>query len=126
MSVQETLYHRLGGYDAIAAVVENLITRLRNDAILGRFWAHRGEDGIAREKQLLIDYLCANAGASLLYTGRDNKTSHHGMAISDKDWQIFILHLDDTLSFFQLPDREKKEVLTFIESTKNDIVEISG
>jgi len=123
MSEQNTLYDRLGGYDAIAAVVNNLLPRLMSDSQLGRFWENRGDDGIAREKQLLIDFLCANAGGAVLYTGRDNSTSHRGMGISEQDWTCFISHLKDTLNHFQVPDSEKGDVLTFIESTKVDIVE---
>ena len=41
----KTLYERLGGYNAIAAVANDLLSRLRADPQLGRFWAHRGEDG---------------------------------------------------------------------------------
>ena len=37
----------------------------------GRLWAHRGHDGLAREKQRLIDFLCAAAGGPLYYRGRD-------------------------------------------------------
>ena len=48
-----TLYERLGGYDAISAVVNDLVPRLQSDPQLGRFWAHRGQDGVMREKQLL-------------------------------------------------------------------------
>jgi truncated hemoglobin YjbI len=55
-----TLYERLGGYDAIAAVVDDLLPRLVSDPQLGRFWKHRGEDSMRREKQLLIDFLCAS------------------------------------------------------------------
>jgi len=120
---EQTLYERLGGYDAISAVVNNLLSRLMADALLGRFWDNRGEDGIAREKQLLIDYLCASAGGPVLYTGRDNKTSHRGMGISEQDWIRFIQHLEDTLTHFKVPDSERNDVLNFIDSTKLDIVE---
>jgi hemoglobin len=120
---EQTLYARLGGYDAIAAVVGELLGRLKADAQLGRFWLHRGQDGLKREQQLLIDFLCANAGGPLMYTGRDNQTSHRGMKISESDWEIFIGHSTATLDKFQLPDRERGEVLNFIQSTKVDIVE---
>jgi len=119
----ESLYSRLGGYDAIAAVADNLLPRLMADEQLGRFWAHRGEDGIRREKQLLIDFLCANAGGPMVYTGRDMSTSHRGMQISASDWTRFIEHLTDTLTHFDLADAEKNDVLGFIESTKSEIVE---
>ena len=59
---KKTLYDRLGGYDAIAAVADDLLPRLQADPRLGRFWAHRGEDGVKREKQLLVDFLCSSAG----------------------------------------------------------------
>ena len=68
-SDKKTLYERLGGYDAIAAVANDLLPRLRADPQLGRFWAHRGEDGVMREKQLLIDFLCASAGGPMYYRG---------------------------------------------------------
>lgn len=118
-----TLYGRLGGYDAIAAVADNLLPRLMSDDQLGRFWEHRGEDGIQREKQLLVDFLCHNAGGPLYYTGRDMTTSHRGMRISDSDWQRFIGHLELTLAHFQLGEAEQNDVLAFIQSTKAEIVE---
>ena len=107
-----TLYSRLGGYDAIAAVSEALLQRLQTDPQLGRFWKHRGKDGMRREKQLLIDFLCASAGGPLYYTGRDMKLSHEGMGISESDWQAlfwirrpldaqgdeFVLGRDSTIS----------------------------
>ena len=123
MSNDNSLYARLGGYDAITAVVNELLPRLMSDAVLRRFWDNRGNDGLEREKQLLIDYLCASAGGPMLYTGRDNKTSHAGMGIDEKDWSIFVGHLTDTLDKFAVPEQEKQDVLNFIESTKVDIVD---
>jgi hemoglobin len=82
---ETTLYSRLGGYDAIAAVADDLLPRLMSDAQLGRFWQNRGDDGLRREKQLLIDFLCASAGGPLYYTGRDMATSHRGMRITESE-----------------------------------------
>ena len=118
-----TLYERLGGYDAVAAVADALLTRLRADAQLGRFWENRGEDGIAREKQLLIDFLCASAGGPLLYTGRDMVTSHRGMGITTGDWEIFIGHVEATLQQFELPSTEFDDVIGFVQSTRDEIVD---
>ena len=119
----DTLYARLGGYDAIAAVADDLLSRLTADGQLGRFWKNRGEDGVRRERQLLVDFLCASAGGPLYYVGRDMKTSHRGMGISESDWQIFRRHLEGTLDHFRVPANERAEVLAFIDSTKSDIVE---
>ncbi|HJN13428.1 MAG TPA: group 1 truncated hemoglobin [Pirellulaceae bacterium] len=123
MSSESTLYDRLGGYNAIAALSDDLLPRLQGDAQLGRFWQHRGDDGIRREKQLLIDFLCMSAGGPMYYTGRDMLTSHKGMRISENDWEVFIGHLKDALGKFEVPETESSDVLAFIQSTKSDIVE---
>ena len=119
----KTLYERLGGYDAISAVVNDLLPRLREDPQLARFWQHRGEDSLKRSKQLLIDFLCSSAGGPLYYTGRDMKTSHEGMRISESDWSAFVGHLNATLETFQVPQAERDELVAFVQSTKKDMVE---
>ena len=120
---KKTLYERLGGYDAICAVANDLLPRLQADSRLARFWQHRGEDGIKREKQLLIDFLCASGGGPMYYTGRDMKTSHKGMKISEADWSAFLGHVNATLDAFKVPQAERSEVVAFVQSTKRDIVE---
>ncbi len=120
---QTTLYERLGGYDAISAVASDLSPRLQADPQLARFWQARGEDGLRREKQLLVDFLCSSAGGPLYYTGRDMRTSHRGMQVSETDWSAFVGHLNATLDGFQVPQAERDAVLAFIQSTKADIVE---
>lgn len=120
---EKTLYERLGGYDAISAVTNDLLSRLQADSQLARFWQHRGADGLRREKQLLIDFLCSSAGGPLYYTGREMKLSHQGMNISESDWAVFLGHLNATLEAFQVPSVERDEVVAFVQSTKPDIVE---
>ena len=120
----KSLYERLGGYDAINAVAENLIPRLVEDDQLGRFWAHRGEDGLQREKQLLVDFLCHAAGGPMYYTGRNMALTHRGMRISASDWDRFIGHVGDTLDAFDLADPERSDVVSFIQSTREEIVEV--
>jgi len=119
----DTLYARLGGYDAIAAVADDLLARLQADEQLGRFWKNRGQDGIRREKQLLIDFLCASAGGPMYYVGREMKLSHRGLGINESDWQAFLDHVETTLTTFEVPATERAEVLAFVASTKADIVE---
>ena len=120
----KSLYDRLGGYDGITAFANNLLPRLQADPQLGRFWQNRGDDGIAREKQLLIDYLCSCAGGPVYYTGRDMKLSHKGMKISEGDWSIFLQHAGDTMKALQVPPPECEEVSSFVLSLKKDIVEV--
>lgn len=120
---QKSLYERLGGYDGITVFVEDLLPRLQTDSQLGRFWQNRGDDGIAREKQLLIDFLCSSAGGPMYYTGRDMKTSHKGMKISESDWSRFLEHAGATMKSLQVPQPECDDIAGFVLSLKDDIVE---
>ncbi len=119
----KTLYERLGGYDAIAAVVDALMVRIKDDDKLRRFYDHRGADGIAREQQLLVDYLCASTGGPMVYTGREMKPLHVGMRLDEEDWKCAMAHLTATLDTFEVPEQEKGEVMSFHEKLKSDIVE---
>jgi hemoglobin len=120
---EKSLYERLGGYDGVTGFVNNLLPRLQSDSLLGRFWENRGADGIEREKQLLIDYLCTNAGGPVYYTGRDMKLSHKGMNISENDWEAFFGHAGATMEALSLPQQECDDVVAFVSSLKEDIVE---
>ena len=120
---KKTLYERLGGYNAIAAFADDLLPRLRADPQLGRFWAHRGEDGVKREKQLLIDFLCSGAGGPVYYRGRDMLLCHRGMRISEGDWNVFLGHAGAALAKLQVPEAEQREVAAFVQSLKQEIVE---
>ncbi len=120
----KTLYERLGGYDAIAAVVDALMVRIKDDDKLRRFYDHRGADGIAREQQLFIDYLCAATGGPMVYTGRDMDTLHAGMRLDEEDWKRGMAHLTATLDAFEVPEQEQREIMSFHENLKSEIVEV--
>ncbi len=120
----KSLYERLGGYDAIAALTEALMVRIKEDDKLRRFYDHRGADGIAREQQLLVDYLCASTGGPMVYTGRDMKPLHAGMCLDEEDWKRAMTHLTVILEAFEVPEQEKGEVLGFTDSLKPEIVEV--
>ncbi len=120
----KSLYERLGGYDAIAAVTDALMVRIKDDDKLRRFYDHRGADGVTREQQLLVDFLCASSGGPMVYTGRDMTTVHIGMRLDEEDWKRAIGHLTATLEAFEVPEPEKGEVVGFTESLKPEIVEV--
>jgi hemoglobin len=122
----KSLYERLGGYDVVVVAVDEILPRLMKDSQLERFWQNRGADGIARERQLLIDYLSNASGGPMYYTGRDMKLTHEGMGVSESDWSIFTSHVADALDHLSVADPERGDVLGFIESLKGDIVEVPG
>ena len=123
MEKAKTLYQRLGGYDAIAAVTDDFIGRLATDKQLSRFFAGHSEDSLKKIRQHVVDQLCAATAGPCVYTGRDMKTSHKGMGISEADWSSAVTHLVATLDKFKVPEKEKGEVLAAVSSLKGDIVE---
>ena len=119
---QKSLYQRLGGYDALAAVTDDFIGRLAADAQLKHFFAGHNKEGLTRIRQHVIDFLCVATGGPCAYTGQDMKTAHTGLGITDADWDLSVKHLVATLDKFKVPDKEKNEVLTAIGGLKGDIV----
>ncbi len=121
----KTLYARLGGYDAIAAVTDDFFGRMEKDPQLSRFFKHLSSDSKRRARQLTVDLLCHMTGGPCFYIGRDMKTSHQGMGITPADWDLSVKYLKETLNHFKVPAKEQEEVLKAIEATRKDIVEAS-
>jgi hemoglobin len=119
----DTLYGRLGGYDAIAAAVADLMPRLRSDPKLWVYWKGKSVESRRRGDQLLIDFLCAAFGGPVYYDGPDMKTSHHGLGITNEEWDLTLGHIGATLDALGVAVREKAEVLAAAASLKDDIVE---
>ena len=120
---EKSLYDRLGGYNAIAAVVDDFIGRLVVDKRLGKFFTGASDDTKKKIRQHVVDQLCAAAGGPCAYTGRDMKTSHHGLGITDADWNAAAKHLVESLDKFKVGEREKNDLLAFVTSLKKDIVD---
>jgi hemoglobin len=121
--MEQSLYKRLGGYDAIAAVTDDFIGRLAGDKSLQKFFVGHSKESLSRIRQLVVDQLCAATGGPCIYIGRDMKSSHQGMGITKADWNTAVGHLVATLDKFKVPEREKKEVLGALSGLEKDIVE---
>jgi hemoglobin len=121
-AAQESLYKRLGGYDALAAVSDDFIARLATDPKEGRFFVGFSTDSQARIRQHIVDFLCVATGGPCKYTGRDMETAHTGLHITDEDWDISVKHLGETLDKFKVPAREHQEVVNAIAPLKSKIV----
>lgn len=118
----KSLYQRLGGYDALAAVTDEFLSRLATDSQLGRFFAGLSDDSKTRVRQHVLDFLCVASGGPCKYTGRDMKTAHTGLHISESDWDKSVKYLTEILDQFQVPAKEKGQVLGAIAGLKSDIV----
>jgi len=120
MSPQEkkSLYTRLGGYDAIALVVDDFITRLATDKRFERFFAGFSTDSKKRLRQHILDQFCVATGGPCVYMGRDMKTTHTGLGITEADWDAAAKHLVAALDKYKVPQAEKDELMAFVGHRK--------
>ena len=117
-----SLYDRLGGYGAIAAIVDDLLPRLLRDPELGLYWKGKCTDSLKKDRQLFVDFLGSSFGGPVVYLGRDMKTSHEGLGISEREWIRFIEHVVATLTNLAIARPETAEFLAAAERLKGDIV----
>lgn len=120
---EKSLYERVGGYNALAAVVDDFIGRLVSDKRFEKFFAGFSTDSKKRIRQHILDQFCAATGGPCIYMGRDMKTTHGGIGITEADWDAAAKHLVASLDKFKVPEKEKGELLAFVTSLKKDIVE---
>lgn len=120
-----SLFERLGGVYAIAAVVDDFIDRVMDDPRLN---ANPNVDEAhhrvsrAGFKYLVTEMVCWATGGPQCYTGRTMYDSHAHLKITEGEWQAFLDDLRQTFDKFQVPSAERGELLAIVESTKGDIV----
>ena len=119
----QTLYQRVGGYDAVAAATDDALPRLLHDPQLKAYFDHLSQDSLRKLRQHFVDFLVSAAGGPAYYIGRDMRTTHAGMGITDEQWHAFVTDLGATLEHLNVPERESSEFLALVETTRPEIVE---
>ena len=120
---QKSLYERLGGYDALAAAVDDLIPRLQGDPQLGVYWKGQNTHTKKRGRQMVLDFLVQALGGPAAYHGLDMRAAHDGLAITESDWTVMERHVIAVLDKFGVQGREREEFLGAAGSLKADIVQ---
>ena len=119
----KSLYERLGGYEVIAGFVTEYVKLIRADPKFDRFGGGRGADSRARSLQLNIDYMCKVTGGPQYYLGRDMKTAHAGLGITEEEWAANVRHMSEAIDRYSVAAKEKREVLALLNRMRKDIVE---
>ena len=118
-----SLYDRLGGNEAITAVIDNFVARCADDSrINGKF----ARTDIARLKSSLIDQVCEATGGPCTYSGRDMRTTHDGMGVTAAEFDALVENLVETLDRFGVGEAEKSELLGALAPMRADIVEVQS
>jgi hemoglobin len=117
-----TLYKRLGGREGIALVVGDFVTNMAGDSrVNARFKDMKGPD-VEKLKSNLADQICDATGGPCSYLGRDMKTTHKGMKITDAEWNATVENLTRALDKNNVPAKDQSELLGLLGPMKADIV----
>ena len=122
---ENTLYTRLGGYNAIAKVIDDSTTFIFADPVIGKYFIGLGTNSQQRLRQLLVDQFCQAAGGPCVYTGRSMKLSHSGMGggLTNSEFNAFAKGVSQALDKNKVNQPEKVEVMAFVNSLRGGIVE---
>ena len=116
-----SLFERLGGMEAINAVVDAFVGRCAaDDRINGKF----ARTDIPRLKANLADQVCQATGGPCTYTGRDMRSTHDGMAVTAGEFDALVEDLVATLDQFGVAEADKAELIGALAPMRADIVEI--
>ena len=117
---KKPLFERLGGKPAIEAVVDDFLGRVAKDERINAGFAI---GDVPRLRQRLVELVCAGTGGPCVYSGRDMKSAHAGMKITNAQFDALVGHLVATLDKFKVPEQEKGELLSVLGPMRGDIVE---
>ena len=122
---QKSLYDRLGGVYAIAAVIDDFINRIMdNPRLNANPKVDEAHHRVSRAgfKYLVTEMVCGATGGPQQYTGRSMRDSHVHLDITEDEWQVFLADLQACLDKFAVPRAEQSEIFALVGSTKSDIV----
>lgn len=124
-SAGKSLYERLGGYNAIAAVIDDAAGYVFSDPLIGRYFIGLSTNSKQRLRQLLVDQFCQATGGPCVYTGRSMRLSHKGIGtgLTNSEFDAFVNGVRRALNDNGVQQRERSEVLAFVNSLRGDIVE---
>jgi hemoglobin len=121
---QTTLYERLGGVEAISAVVDQFLTNVAADNVINERFAPSvaDPDRFQALRDNLIDQICAGTGGPCTYEGQTMLEAHAGMNITDTEFNALVADLVAALNEFEVPEAEQTELLGILGPMKTDIV----
>jgi hemoglobin len=125
---KKTLFERLGGTYAIAALTDDFVDRLLSDDVIVA-----NEQVVAALQPTpfnkvpglkfhITALICHLTGGPENYTGRTMEASHKHLAINEAEWNATVADLKASLDKFKICPEDQKELLELVASTKGAIV----
>ncbi|MGK5091078.1 group 1 truncated hemoglobin [Deltaproteobacteria bacterium TL4] len=117
--LKESLYLRLGGETAITAIVQDFTERIANNEQLN---PHFKETDFRILKQRLIEQFCELTGGPCQYQGASMKEAHQGKGLTQKDLDLWLAELKNTLMVLDIPVLEQNELFLLLSPMRKDLV----
>ena len=123
-TADRSLYDRLGGTTAIASVVDGFVANVAADTRINKFFGRVASDTAAMRdfKQKLVDQICQGSGGPCTYTGKDMKTAHQAMGLTNADFDALVEDLVKALDAAGVQQKEKDDLLAVLGPMRTDIV----
>lgn len=119
----EVLYHRLGGADAIEAVVDEFYDRVLADDRVAHFF---DDVDMSQQRAHQTQFISAVAGGPVEYTGKEMEEAHAHLDISHDDFDVIAELLAASLEAFDVADSDQEAVLGAVESYRDDVVTVTA
>ena len=123
MATERSLYDRLGGIDAITAVVRAVADRQLNDDRINQKFARTNKDRLIKE---FVDQICEATGGPCTYTGRSMTEAHHDMGVTNGEFEAFTEDVVAVLDDFKVGRAEQDELLNILAPLRGEIVEVDS
>jgi hemoglobin len=136
---KKPLYDRLGGEVGIRLIIEDFVPRVTDDPRVnwdrlgvkrGGFSIHHNQseawdssaDHLKTLKTHLEQFLALATGGPSNYQGKEMKSTHANMHITNPEFDAVLGDLKATLDKLQIANQEQKELLAVVETTRDQIV----
>lgn len=118
---QASLYQRLGGKPAIEAVIDRFVANVAADPRINHFFAHTN---IPVFKQALVNQVCQVTGGPCVYTGPTMVEVHHGMNITNADFNALVGDLVMAMNALHVPQPDQQQLLAILGPLRSQIVHV--
>ena len=119
---EPSLYKRLGGREGIRGVVDDFVAALVADSRVNARFKDLKPADVERVKTNISDQVCEATGGPCSYLGKDMKTTHKGMRITEAEWTATVEDLVKALDKRKVSEKDRNELLGLLAPMKNDIV----
>ena len=119
----KSLFERLGGQDGVKAVVDKFVENVTQDPAVNKSFKNTKGPKLEAFKKNLVDQVCEVTGGPCKYAGKDMKSAHKGMKITEAQFDALVMDLKLALGELKVGDAEQGEVIEKLAPLKEDIVE---